>query len=184
MPTPPAASAGGVSSDEARPRLEEVFRDYHDFIWRSARRLGCPEALVDDAVQEVFLVAARRLDELESVQVLRTWIFRVTMNVVRNIRRSQARRESRHAAAGELARRYAPDPSERLAAADELLKLLDLLDEERRVVFVLSALEQMTAAEIAETIDVNVNTVYSRLRSARSRLERAIGEGGNHGREA
>jgi RNA polymerase sigma-70 factor (ECF subfamily) len=46
------------------------------------------------------------------------------------------------------------------------------------VVFVLSALEQMTAAEIAETIDVNVNTVYSRLRSARSRLERAIGEGG------
>lgn len=174
MAASPATSVEPSAAES--PRLADIFRAHHDFVWRSARRLGCPSASVDDAVQEVFLIAARKLDALERPQVIRTWLFRATINVVRNSRRSEVRRESRHAAAGELTRRYTPDPSERFAAAEELLKLLECLDDDRRAVFVLATLEQMTAPEIAETLGVKVNTVYSRLRSARELLEQAIAE--------
>lgn len=154
--------------------LGDVFRTYHDFVWRSARRLGAGPA-TDDAVQEVFLLAARKLDELPQHAALKSWLFRATMHVVRNHRRGENRREARQTAAGELGRR-STDPSARYEAADELLKLLDLLHPDRRAVFVLAALEQMTAPEIAEVLDLNVNTVYSRLRTARSRLEQAIAD--------
>lgn len=172
MVASPATSVEASAAE--RPHLAEVFRAHHDFVWRSARRLGCPPASVDDAVQEVFLIAARKLDAIEQPQVIRTWLLRTTINVVRNSRRSEVRRESRHTEAGDLARCYSPDPSEHFAAADELLKVLECLDEERRAVFVLAVLEQMTAPEIAETLGVKINTVYSRLRSARKRLEGAI----------
>ncbi|MDC0668512.1 RNA polymerase sigma factor [Nannocystis radixulma] len=155
-------------------QIDDVFRAHHDFVWRSARRLGCPPGNVDDAVQEVFLVAARRLHELERAEAVRSWLFSVVVHVVRNHRRSHRRRESRHAAVVDLRPDCAPDPSSRYEAASELLELLEVLDDDRRAVFVLASFEQMTAPEIAAALGVKLNTVYSRLRSARELLERAV----------
>ena len=47
---------------------------------------------------------------------------------------------------------------------------LETLDDDRRAVFVLAELEQMTAPEIAEALNANPSTVYSRLASARKAL--------------
>jgi len=58
----------------------------------------------------------------------------------------------------------------RLAAT---FALLDELDDEKRAVLVLAELEQMTAPEIAESLGVNLHTVYARLRAARRELEQA-----------
>ena len=63
---------------------------------------------------------------------------------------------------------------ERVEALRVLDRLLAQLDEEKREVFVLAEIEQMTAAEIAEIIEVNVNTVGSRLRAARQEFEKAL----------
>ncbi|MCY0987792.1 sigma-70 family RNA polymerase sigma factor [Nannocystis sp. ILAH1] len=158
----------------AAPRIDEVFRAHHDFVWRSARRLGCPSGQVDDAVQEVFLIAARKLAELARPEVVRAWLFRVVVHVVRNHRRSHQRREQRQAVAVGFQPDCAPDPSRRYEAASELFELLERLDDDRRAVFVLATFEQMTAPEIAAALDVKLNTVYSRLRSARETLEQAV----------
>ena len=53
-----------------------------------------------------------------------------------------------------------------------LHQLLDTLEEDQRVVFIMTELEGMTAPEIAAVIDAKVATVYSRLRLAREQLER------------
>lgn len=172
-PADPSGSAESTARAEA-PQLAAVFRAHHDFVWSSARRLGCPPGSVDDAVQEVFLIAARKLDELRQPAALRSWLFRTTMHVVRNHRRSHRRREDRHALVGRDAPDHTPDPSRRYEAAAELLVLLDQLDEDRRAVFVLTAFEQWTAPEIAAALGIKLNTVYSRLRSARELLERAV----------
>jgi len=55
-----------------------------------------------------------------------------------------------------------------------LHRILDRLDDDKRAVFVLAELEQMTAPEIAEALSVNLNTVYSRLRAARAAFEDAL----------
>ena len=59
-------------------------------------------------------------------------------------------------------------------ALRQLDALLDELDEDKRVVFVLAELEQMSVPEIAQTLNVNVNTVYSRLRAARMTFDEAL----------
>jgi RNA polymerase sigma-70 factor (ECF subfamily) len=53
-------------------------------------------------------------------------------------------------------------------------RLLATLDEDKREVFVLAEIEQMTAAQIAEIVEANVNTVASRLRTARQEFEKAL----------
>jgi len=60
---------------------------------------------------------------------------------------------------------------DKLRLVDELLRSLD---DDKREVFVLAHLEQMTAPEIAEILSENVNTVYSRLRAAKEEFEQAL----------
>jgi RNA polymerase sigma-70 factor, ECF subfamily len=68
------------------------------------------------------------------------------------------------------------------AAKAEAVRMLDgfleSLDEERRAVFVLIELEEMTAPEASEALRVNLNTVYTRLRAARQRFVAFLAEQG------
>lgn len=176
-PESPAADPSRPADSAAHagvPPLSAVFRDHHDFVWSSARRLGCPSGNIDDAVQEVFLIASRKLGQLRHPAALRSWLFRTTMHVIRNHRRAHRRRENRNVLAGHGAPDHTPDPSVHYEAAITLLELLELLDEDRRAVFVLTTLEQWTAPEIADALKIKLNTVYSRLRSARELLGRAV----------
>ena len=59
-------------------------------------------------------------------------------------------------------------------AVRTLHTILDELDDEKREVFVLAELEQMTVPEIADAVEANVNTVYSRLRAARREFDQAV----------
>ncbi len=52
--------------------------------------------------------------------------------------------------------------------------MLNELDDNQRAVFVMADLEGMRAHEIAEALDVKLNTVYSRLRLARAKFERGL----------
>src|SRR5262245_25709599 len=85
-----APDAGALVSFEA------LYDEHFDFVWRTVRRLGVPEALVDDAVQEVFLVVHRRLGSFEGRSSLKTWICAIVTRVASDSRRS-VRRKSPHA---------------------------------------------------------------------------------------
>jgi RNA polymerase sigma-70 factor (ECF subfamily) len=52
--------------------------------------------------------------------------------------------------------------------------MLQRLDEDKRVVFIMAELEGMTAPEISAVLSVKASTVYSRLRLARAELERMV----------
>lgn len=158
------------------PELVALYRAHFQFVWRSARRLGAPPEALDDVVQDVFLVVARRLAEFRQEASARTWLFAITLRVVREHRRSTFRHLRRVEAYAEALPPGASDPMARSDAARTLLQLLDRLDDERRSVYVLAELEGLTAQEIAEGLRLNVNTVYSRLRAARAQLERALAE--------
>lgn len=169
MPPTPAAAAPS-------PALVAVYREHFQFVWRSARRLGAQPAALDDVVQDVFLIVARRLPEFRGEASIRTWLFAITMRVVQVHRRSTSRHLRRVEAFAEAhADGAGTDPYARSDAADALLKLLEQLDDDRRAVFVLAELEGMTAQEIAAGLGLNVNTVYSRLRAARLQLEKSLG---------
>jgi len=175
------APSSSVNVRTVMPSFEQVYEDQVDFVFRNAQRLGVAEGALDDVVQQVFLVVHRRLSEVAPDAPIRAWIFGILAHVVRDYRRS-LRRKSPHIAAqpidpatlAEPAGRGPFDALARSEALEVVSALLSELSDEKREIFVLSELEQLTAQEISELIGVNASTVYSRLRAARQDFERAV----------
>lgn len=169
-------SAGGLARSFAR-----LYEEHVEFVWRSAHRLGVDDASVDDVVQQVFIVVHRRLGEFEARASVKSWLFSILLFAVREHRRS-LRRKSPHRR-GEatdpdtlIDSRPGNDPEralERVEASKAIDLLLESLDEDKRAIFVMAELEEMSAAEISEATGLDPKTVYSRLRAARIDFERA-----------
>ncbi len=158
----------------ALPKAEALYREHFGFVWRNARRLGCSDDWVDDAVHEVFLVATRRLAEFQHRSNVRTWLFAIAFRVVGRMKRDRSRRHA------QVSRYVAEHPSpvsdaaRETEAAQYLRQLLLKLSEPQRMVLILAELEGFTSLEIAQTLGVPAGTVDSRLRAARAQLTRAL----------
>lgn len=175
-----ARTASQPSPAGALLRFDEVYDEHFAFVWRSVRRLGTPDEQVDDAVQEVFVVVHRRMSEFEGRSSLRSWLYGIVSNVVRDCRRTTRRKDPRARGEGPdvetLVDPEASAPDEKLERADAvrvLYALLDELDWQKREAFVLVELEQVSVPEAAAALGVNANTVYSRVRAARQAFNKA-----------
>ena len=179
------ANAGaGPALDSARAQLaapltiESVYEANFDFVWRTARRLGASEAHVDDIVQEVFLVVQRRLADFEGRSEVKTWLFGITRRVVRGYMRRHTRRANEHGPeASDLPDTAAASAESQLDALEGsrlLQALLDELDADKREVFVLCELEEMSGPQIATALDLSLSNVYARIRAARQAFDAAL----------
>ena len=174
---PAEADPAGGAGPEPPGDLARIYEEHFDFVWRSARRLGVPDSAVDDVVQEVFIVVHRQLASFEGRSSMKTWLFGILRNLVLRQRRSWARRGREESLEESAALASGPAADERIAESQArrvLQELLAQLDDDKRAVFVLAELEQMSAPDIAEATGLKLNTVYSRLRLARGEMERAL----------
>jgi RNA polymerase sigma-70 factor (ECF subfamily) len=150
-------------------------RSHFDLVLRRLRRLGVPAADLDDAAQDVFVVAARRLDDL-FVDCERAFLLGTAARVA-STRRRTARRHRQDVTDSLEEHHLEPSDSEfqgDLALARPLLSgMLARLSDETRDVFVLAEVEELPAPEIAERFAIPIGTVGSRLRRARSELRGA-----------
>jgi RNA polymerase sigma-70 factor, ECF subfamily len=159
-----------IESNE-HPLVAELYREHQAFVWRNARRLGCADEWVDDAVQEVFLVAARRLSEVHAESNMRGWLFAIVFRVVQRMQRDRARYRSHLHRYGQTRHQlHAESPEGKSDAARQLHDLLSQLNEARRVILILVELEGMTSAEVATLLGLPQGTVDTRLRAARKQL--------------
>ncbi|MET0387951.1 MAG: sigma-70 family RNA polymerase sigma factor [Polyangiales bacterium] len=158
--------------------VEEVYEAHFDFVWRTARRLGTPESQVDDVVQEVFVVVQRRLAEFEGRSQLKTWLFGITRRVVlANIRRHGRQQRISLDELAELADPSCQDAESQLMADEDTQLMYSLLDElsaDKREVFVLAELEELSGPAIAEALDLQLSNVYARIRVARRAFAAAL----------
>ncbi len=160
----------------APPTVAQVFRELAPFVWRALRRLGVAERDVDDACQEVFMVVHRKLAEFEGRSTVRTWVYGISVRVASDYRkRGHVRREIVSDEMPEAVAKDDPhaDAARRQARA-KLDQILDELDEDKRAVFVLYEIEQVTMAEVAEAVGCPLQTAYSRLHAARKLVEDGI----------
>ncbi len=180
-PVPPEQPQPSSSSSAVTGSVSfiELYHQHFGYVWKSARRLGVSPAEVDDVVQETFLTVHRLLDSYNARGFERSWLFAVLFRVVqrhhRACRRRSAMTEERDVDAMPGSVERGP---ERAAEANETVRLLesilDSLDPEKRAALVLSDIEGRTAAEIAEILGMNPNTVASRIRAAREYVEAAM----------
>jgi RNA polymerase sigma-70 factor (ECF subfamily) len=170
---PSLACPEGVAAEP--PSLESVYREHFKSVWRVLRRLGVSPALLDDAAQDVFLVVQRKLGDVEPGSGVRSWILAIAVRVAHEYRRRAGRRRTEPLDEGLVDAAPGPARQSEMQEAIRLLsELLAELDEKKRVVFVLSELEQLSVPEIAQALGVNPNTVYSRLRSAKRQFDAGL----------
>ncbi len=164
------------------PLIEEtldfnvLYERHVDGVWRLLQRFGVPEAGLEDAVQEVFIIAHRKLTGFRGDSSLKTWLGGISVRVAKDARRAQERRGALMQAQESLVPEV-PQLEETVGqreALAQVLRLLDALEPDQREVFVLSELEGMTAPEIADATGINLNTLYTRLRTARQRFNALV----------
>jgi RNA polymerase sigma-70 factor (ECF subfamily) len=175
-----SAARSGVVLKQGTITYEQIYESSFDFVWRNARRLGVLDGSIDDVVQDVFIIAHRRLPEFEQRSSIRTWLFGILLKVAKDYRRSEKRRLAREQTSAELSVLESNDPASpaeliaKKEAAALVMDLLDSLDDDKRAIFVSVELEQMTVSEVAEAVGLNLNTAHARLRSARQAFEQAL----------
>lgn len=157
--------------------FDEVYERYFEFVWRSLRMLGVTRASLDDAVQDVFGTISRQLPRFEGRSSLRTWVFGITQHTAANHRRSMRRKSAPLQPLDDGLASNEPSPhahAEARQLADVIFEFCAELDDGRRSVFVLGLLEEVPAAEIAELLEIPVNTVYSRARALKLALRQRL----------
>ena len=166
--TPLAPPAAREESPQAT-RAKALVGEYFDFIWRALRQLGVPDADVDDATQQVFVIATQKLERIEP-GCERSYLYSIALRIAARARRTRDRR--REVADGDLVQHEDPSPDPEEAAARR--RALELLDEvlagmplQLRAVFTLYELEEVNVPEIAAMLGIPLGTVASRLRRAR-----------------
>lgn len=161
-------------SDEQR--LHDLVVSQGDFVARSLRNLGVWGGELDDCVQKVFLVVARRLSVIEPGKE-RAFLFGCCQNTAAHFRRSLARKRevSDDILVEQPSQQEPPDLLTEQKRYRELLdQILETMDDSLRAVFVLHSFEELTMADIAKVLDLPPGTVASRIRRARETFKREI----------
>ena len=130
--------------------------------------------LAEEVVQDVFLRVHRKLDQFSFRSSLKTWIYRIAVNTALNARSRTKREQEKQAGFLERAKQElmttqpAPEPDSH--PLDRVQEMLDLLSPEQRACIVLRSIEQLSYQEIADVLEININTVRTRLKRAREIL--------------
>lgn len=167
MVTASVLGIDGASMNVARDRLERMFHEHHEFIWRLLRRLGLGPDVAADMTQQVYLIAAERLSDIRP-ESERAFLFGTALRVSRSLLRRQKRCQLEddmdlHQAQGSRTE----DLTDQRRAIRLMDEILAKMDADLVTVFVLYELEELSTSKISELLGIPLGTVASRLRRAR-----------------
>jgi RNA polymerase sigma-70 factor (ECF subfamily) len=162
-----------------------LFEKYREKIYRVAFGYLHDQEEALDIAQEAFIKAFRNLDGFEGKSGFYTWLTQIAINLAIDARRKRTRRKivalEEYMESGEkLGGTTEPlSPERRLSekeTRERYFEALEQLSEKHRTVFLLHTVEGMAYKEIAETLEISIGTVMSRLHYARKRLQELLGD--------
>ena len=131
----------------------------------------------EDAAQESFLMALKRLDECRSSDRFAGWLMTIVRNQSRNLIRRESLRDTDQLPPGTRSRLPTPDRVTETAELRGMLReAMMVLPEVQQQIVMLHDLEGWKHREIAERLDLPSGTVRSHLHFARKALRVALGE--------
>jgi RNA polymerase sigma-70 factor (ECF subfamily) len=158
------------------PDFRSVYRAEFSYVLHTLRRLGVAPAELEDVAHDVFVAVYKHFADFDPARPLRPWLFGFAFRVASDHRKLSRHRHEARESAGDPAD-PSPQPDELVAEErmrKALLAALDAMDFEKRSIIVMHDVEGMPVPEIARLLEVPVNTAYSRLRLARTDLERHL----------
>lgn len=169
---PPVSPAMTVDSTET---IAALVTEYSAALYRVAYSVMRNSAEAEDAVQEAFLRVLKHRDKLKDIRDLRVWLVRITWNVVLDKKRRGKTRPENDDVADYV--RVLPSPDRRqddeIISSQEHARILGLIDKlppKEREALLLSAVEELTTAQIASVLKTTESSVRSRIFRARREL--------------
>lgn len=171
---------------------EELVRKYHPRLVRLLRTIGPKADMSEDLAQETFMRVWRARERYEPGAKFSTWLFTIATNVARNSLRSVGRRQEvnevdapRNADGSQAVGVLAATALEasglmpnRLVEGTErgeiIRQAVETLGDRQRTALMLSRFENMSYAEIAETMELTTKAVKSLLSRARVNLKEIL----------
>jgi RNA polymerase sigma-70 factor (ECF subfamily) len=153
------------------PAFEELYRQHSTRLFNLAWRMCGTRADAEDLLQEIFLLAYRKLPEFRGDSTVGTWLYRLAMNRCLDFLKSRQARAN--GATTTLDEEMMPGPK---LVSDGGIKRLDLeraiarLPEGARAVFVLHDVEGFQHHEIASILGISEGTSKSQVHKARLKL--------------
>jgi RNA polymerase sigma-70 factor, ECF subfamily len=159
-------------ADGDRSAFSEIVREHQSMVFSLALHFLRNPSMAEDLAQDVFLSLYRNLGSIKSGAHLRFWLRKVTCH--RSIDRVRRRRPD-----GMLSLDDVPEPAVAADVRDLLLeeklwKLVATLPDKSRMVVILRYQEDMELREIAEVMEIPINTVKSSIERALDLLRRKL----------
>jgi RNA polymerase sigma-70 factor (ECF subfamily) len=161
-----------------------LYLEHVESVHRFVARMGVAPDAIEDLVQDVFVVAFRRLATFEGSSSISTWLYAIALRRARTHRRWRWRHRlvelvglaSEEGADRDAAERRpdAEDDVARRELAEDLQWVLERLPVKQRVVVVLHDIEELSVPEVAAVAGCPVPTVWSRLRLGREEMRKMM----------
>ena len=159
----------GAEADQRDQRFEQMVERHQEAVKRMCFLCLCDRTLAEDATQETFLKAYRKLDGFRGESSEKTWIMKIAMHTCSSMNRSGWRRF--------INRRVTPDmlPEKGCATFDERDEDLTLvvmrLPKKMREAILLKYYQGLQVKEIAEALGISHASVSGRLKRGREKLK-------------
>src|SRR3982751_58246 len=176
-------------TDRTRREFESLALEHLDPLYSAALRLTKNERDAEDLVQDAFLRAFRFFDKFERGTNMKAWLFKILTNtfINRYRRRVKERTVVEGAAREQSSEKFiVRDTSESAVnpeqyffdrlLSDDVLRSIDALPIDFRLVVILADLQEFSYKEIAEILECPVGTVMSRLFRGRKLLQKTLRE--------
>jgi RNA polymerase sigma-70 factor (ECF subfamily) len=161
----------------------ELVRRHHPRVFGLCVSMLGDGTQAEDAAQDVFLKAYRRLSDFRGDAALSTWLYRVASNRCLDLLRQTARRQEESWEAfvereDAGLKRLLAEPSERAPAsedADLVRRTLERLPPDYRLILTLREIEGLDYRELTKALDCSMDSVKAKLRRAREKFREILG---------
>jgi len=160
--------------------FEELYNQYAAYATRVALAITRRSDLANDAVQETFIRVYFNIDKFQSGRPFEPWFYRILVNECNRILK-QGKKVTYIDDYKDYEVNLSGEDRRNFEEYEELYKAVDDLNDKLRIPIILKYLKGFTEMEIAEILDLNVNTVKSRLFKGRQKLKKTLE--GRMGRE-
>ena len=153
--------------------FEDVYKATSSFVYNVALRVVNNREDAREVTQEVFLIIYDKLKSFRFESSFKTWVYRITANYAINFAKKYSRMKTvpydealgEGASTSEVEAHMDQEHQSRL-----IENLLGEINPDQRACVVLRNIEGLSYQEIAKALNININTVRSRLKRAREKL--------------
>ena len=168
-----------VTSKTGETYIASIFKQYSDFVYNVIYRMLENHPDSEEILQDVFFTVHKKIDSFKNKSSLKTWLYRIAVNKTLNhIKTKKRERNLKNILANNTndifqENLYTNDIKENIEQENNnylVSRLLECLNPDQKICVILRNIDGLSYAQIADILEININTVKTRLKRARNKM--------------